>query len=55
MGIAFNEARGTFTIELTSTLDAIPIIGSIKDMIDSFEVRTGTLDEAFVSITGGDE
>ena len=55
MGIAFKEARGTFTIELTSTLDTIPIIGSVKDMIDSFEVRTGTLDEAFVSITGGDE
>ena len=55
MGIAFSEARGTFTIELASTMDAIPIIQSVKDMMESFEVRTGTLDEAFVSITGGDE
>jgi hypothetical protein len=47
--------RDVFTIELGATVDAIPIIDSVRDMMVSFEVRMGSMDDAFVSITGGEE
>ena len=55
MGLDPTEERGVVTIPLASTRDAIPIIDLLKEHIVSFEVRTGTLDDAFVSITGDDE
>ena len=54
-GIAYSIDRGVFEIGLERTRDAIPVIDLVKDVIDSFEVRTGTLDEAFVAMTGGSE
>lgn len=54
-GIRFSEERGVLTVVLGSTAAAIPVIELLKDQIASFEVRTGTLDEAFVSLLGGDE
>lgn len=53
--IPFSEDRGVLTIPLESTSDAIPIIDLLRDWIASFEVRTGTLDEAFISLIGGGE
>ena len=53
-GIGYSLDRGVLTIPLESTVDAIPIIELLQGRIRSFEVRTGTLDEAFVSITGGE-
>ncbi len=47
--------RGVVTISLDSTLDAIPLIELLRDEIVSFEVRMGSLDDAFVSITEGHE
>ncbi|MGN1044538.1 MAG: ATP-binding cassette domain-containing protein [Candidatus Methanomethylophilaceae archaeon] len=55
MGIAYTVERGVFTIEVGATVDSIPIIEAVKDNIVSFEVRTGTMDDAFVAITGGGE
>ncbi len=55
MGISYSEEKGTITIPLLSTSDAVPIISALGDQITSLEVRTGTLDDAFVSITGGGE
>ncbi|MDO5861502.1 MAG: ABC transporter ATP-binding protein [Thermoplasmata archaeon] len=53
-GIAHSVERGVITIRLGGTAEAIPLVGMLKDEIESFEVRTGTMDEAFVTITGGD-
>ena len=47
------EVRGdSLYVRLGSTRDAIPIIEGMKDNIESMEVRTGTLDDAFIAITG---
>ena len=55
-GLAYTSDRGIFTIPLDSTLDAISVLNGIGDALESFEVRMGTLDEAFITITGdGDE
>ena len=55
LGVTYSLERDVFTIELGATVDAIPIIDSVRDMMVSFEVRMGSMDDAFVSITGGEE
>ncbi len=54
-GIEHSVDRGVITIPLGNTVDAIPLVELLKDEILSFEVRTGTMDDAFISITGGEE
>ena len=39
-------------IPLASTVDAAPVVAMLDGMIDSLEVRNGTLDDAFIRITG---
>lgn len=51
-GIRYNVENDTIVIPLTSTLDSVPIIASLDGMMLSLEVRTGTLDDAFINITG---
>ena len=51
-GIRYNVENDTIVIPLASTLDSIPIIASLDGMMLSLEVRTGTLDDAFINITG---
>ena len=55
LGVTYSQEREVFTIELSATVDAIPIMDSIRDIVVSFEVRMGSMDDAFVSITGGEE
>ena len=55
LGVRYSLERDVFTIELGATVDAIPIIDSVRGMMVSFEVRMGSMDDAFVSITGGEE
>jgi multidrug/hemolysin transport system ATP-binding protein len=52
-GIEYAVRSDALRIPLENTMRAIPIIEKIEDYIESFEVRTGTLDDAFVNITGG--
>lgn len=52
--IQYTVSRDVFTIQLGSTSEAIPLIDMLKEDIASFEVRMGTLDEAFIAITGGE-
>ena len=51
-GIEYNVENDTIVIPLASTLDSVPIIVSLDGMMLSLEVRTGTLDDAFINITG---
>ncbi len=51
-GQAFAERAERFVINLSETMDALPIVEQYKDDILDFEVRTGTMDDAFISITG---
>lgn len=48
----FLHAGDQLTIKLASTLSAIPIIERCKDFITGFEVLYGTMDDAFIGITG---
>ena len=51
-GIEYNVENDTIVIPLASTLDSVPIIASLDGMMLSLEGRTGTLDDAFINITG---
>lgn len=51
-GIGFEVRADTVEIPLSSTVDAVPIVALLEGVIDSLEVRTGTLDDAFIRITG---
>ncbi len=55
MGIPFDADKGTYKVILKRTADSVPIISALGDCIESLEVRSGTLDEAFIEITGADE
>lgn len=54
-GTKYTSDKGVFTVSLSRTADAVPIIAALGDNILSLEVRSGTLDEAFIEITGAEE
>ena len=41
-----------YIIKLEETLDSLPILDQIKDNLISFQVFNGTLDDAFIEVTG---
>lgn len=51
-GVSFAEGVERFIINLSETLDAIPIVEKYREDILDFEVRTGSMDDAFIGITG---
>ena len=50
--IKYTLSGGFFSIPVSSTLDALPIVNEVKDMVSGFEVVNGSMDDAFVNITG---
>ena len=50
--IPYTVVADTVIIPLTSTLDSLPIIDYCREFIESFEVVKGTMDDAFIAITG---
>ncbi len=52
MGCIYEAYADTITIELDSTLDALPILAQCRDSIRGFEVIQGSMDDAFIKITG---
>ncbi len=54
MGVGHVRVRSGVEVLLSRTVDAIPILAGAGEHISSFEVRMGTLDDAFLRITGGD-
>jgi len=50
--IRFDVQIDVFIIKLENTVDSIEIINGIKENIESFQVLNGTLDDAFINITG---
>jgi multidrug/hemolysin transport system ATP-binding protein len=50
--ITYEKHAEQYILRLKSTLDALPIIERCKDNISGFEVLMGTMDDAFIAITG---
>ncbi|NLK38835.1 MAG: ABC transporter ATP-binding protein [Clostridiales bacterium] len=52
MNFPYRKTTDTFEIALKSTLDSLPVIDVCKNYITGFEVVKGTMDDAFITITG---
>lgn len=53
-GTPYTVVKDVIHMDIQNTMDALPVIESVKGLISSFEVRMGTLDDAFINITGGE-
>lgn len=51
-GTSFKEIAGEYVIRIRKTTDALEILDRVRDNIESFEVAKGTMDDAFMGITG---
>jgi multidrug/hemolysin transport system ATP-binding protein len=51
-GIKFTISSGAFIIPVLDTLGSLPIINKVESLITGFEVIGGSMDDAFVNITG---
>jgi len=50
--IEFKKEGGNLTAALESTMSALPIINELQNELLGFEVAAGTMDDAFIAITG---
>ncbi len=51
-GVAFQASAGRITASIESTMAALPLIEKCREYITGFEVTAGTMDDAFIAITG---
>ena len=50
---AFSEKAGLYTVNLRHTAEALPLLREAEDMIESFEVVHGSMEDVFLNLTGG--
>lgn len=50
--IKYSMSGGAFIIPVSHTLNALPIIKILENQISGFEVTSGSMDDAFINITG---
>jgi len=53
MGVGYQRTGDVFLITLQKTMDSLPILDKCRETIYGFEVTNGTMDDAFLEITGG--
>ncbi len=51
-GIAFEKIADALVIKIDSTMGALPLLEQFKPYIEGFEVQNGTMNDAFLGITG---
>ena len=49
---AYTRAQDHVSIKLSATMDALPLLTRYQELISGFEVTSGTMDDAFIGITG---
>ena len=50
--LSYTASHRMATVKIDKTVEAIPIIKKCEKLIDNFEVLNGTMDDAFIGITG---
>ena len=50
--LSYKKIGDQFVIKISSTMTSLPIIEQCKNHINGFEVHNGTMDDAFIGITG---
>jgi multidrug/hemolysin transport system ATP-binding protein len=51
-GIAYSRQGDRWVVNVEKTLDALPLVEACREHIIGFEVTAGTMDDAFIGITG---
>ncbi|MFA5006062.1 MAG: ATP-binding cassette domain-containing protein [Candidatus Izemoplasmatales bacterium] len=51
-GVAFTEQADLIVVTLRATVEALPILGILAGNVAGFQVLNGTMDDAFIGITG---
>ena len=51
-GLAYTCTAGSVVVKISDTMDALEILALVKGHIKGFEVLSGTMDDAFIGITG---
>lgn len=51
-GIGYEKQGGQLAVRLNRTMDALPILKRCEALLEGFEVLRGTMDDAFIGITG---
>jgi len=54
LGVIYELVGGRVLVKLERTLDALPILRLCEEHLTGFEVVSGSLDDAFIAITGGE-
>ncbi|NLI20225.1 MAG: ABC transporter ATP-binding protein [Clostridiales bacterium] len=52
MGVATVRMTDVVAVKLGSTLEALPVLDRVRGFVSGFEVLNGTMDDAFIGITG---
>jgi multidrug/hemolysin transport system ATP-binding protein len=52
LNITFETAGGMVSVPIKHTVDALPILKGCEELISVFEVVSGSMDDAFIAITG---
>jgi multidrug/hemolysin transport system ATP-binding protein len=52
LGLSYRQVADTLSVTLESTLASLPVIEAAKLHLSGFEVLKGTMDDAFIAITG---
>lgn len=52
LNLSYELSSDQLLIRLSKTMDALPVIEKVKDLIYGFEVLAGSMDDAFIGITG---
>ena len=50
--IEYYQKNDLFIVKLTSTIESLDILQKIRPLMESFQVLNGTLDDAFIEVTG---
>lgn len=53
LGLEFTVNGTRIDVKLGRTMDALPILKQVESHISGFEVLSGSMDDAFIAITGG--
>lgn len=51
-GLAFTRVAERYEVRLVATMEALPVLDRVRGLISGFEVVSGTMDDAFIGITG---
>lgn len=52
IGISYKKEGGNIVASLESTISSLPILNELQKHLEGFEVAAGTMDDAFIAITG---